>query len=200
MRKVVVYAALAAVAVVGIFAYRSLTGVPPHPAAAAPAPPAVTVARPLVREIVEQDEFTGRFAAVEQVELRARVGGHLESIHFRDGAMVREGDLLCRYGGEEFLVILPGSTQEQAAEVAERLRYSIETQAGAAVRDIPGLSITSSFGVASIKLGAKDAPELIDQADNALYQSKQSGRNRVSLWAGERSVGADAQVPEEAHH
>jgi len=108
------------------------------------------------------------------------------------GASLRDGDLLCRYGGEEFCFILPGSTQEQAAEVAERVRYSIETQAGAAVRDIPGLRITSSFGVASIKLGAKDAPELIDQADNALYESKKSGRNRVSVWSGARSVGAEA--------
>ena len=78
--------------------------------------------------------------------------------------------------------------------VAERVRHSIETQAGAAVRDIPGLRITSSFGVASIKLGAKDAPELIDQADNALYESKKSGRNRVSVWSGARSVGAEAEA------
>lgn len=110
------------------------------------------------------------------------------------GSGLREGDLLCRYGGEEFCFILPGSTIEQATEVAERLRHSIETQAGAAVRDIPGLRITSSFGVASIKLGAKDAPELIDQADNALYESKKSGRNRVSVWSGARSVGAEAEA------
>jgi RND family efflux transporter MFP subunit len=47
-----------------------------------------------VREIVEQDEFTGRFDAVEAVEVRARVGGYLQSIGFRDGAMVREGEVL----------------------------------------------------------------------------------------------------------
>ena len=96
--------------------------------------------------------------------------------------------------------MLPGATPEQADEVAERLRAAIENHAGAAVRDIPGIRITSSFGVASIRSGAKDPAELIDQADNALYQSKQSGRNRVSVWAGERSVGADANVPEVAHH
>lgn len=106
------------------------------------------------------------------------------------GSELREVDLLCRYGGEEFCIMLPGSTPEQALDVAERLRLSIERNAGAAVRDIPGIRITSSFGVASIRLGAKDPAELIDQADNALYQSKQTGRNRVSLWAGERSVGA----------
>lgn len=116
------------------------------------------------------------------------------------GTDLREVDMLCRYGGEEFCIMLPGATPEQAVEVAERLRLAIETNAGAAVRDIPGIRITSSFGVASIRGGAKDPAELIDQADNALYQSKQTGRNRVSLWAGERSVGGDAEVPELAHH
>lgn len=110
------------------------------------------------------------------------------------GSELREVDMLCRYGGEEFCIMLPGSTAEQAAEVAERLRYAIENHAGAAVRDIPGIRITSSFGVASIKLGAKDPAELIDQADNALYQSKQTGRNKVSVWAGERSVSSEVEA------
>lgn len=105
------------------------------------------------------------------------------------GSGLREVDVLCRYGGEEFCILLPGSTAEQAMQVAERLRLSIEKNAGAAVREIPGICITSSFGVASIQRGAKGPAELIDQADNALYESKQNGRNRVSLWTGERSVG-----------
>lgn len=105
------------------------------------------------------------------------------------GSELREVDLLCRYGGEEFCILLPGSTPEQAQDVAERLRAAIEAHAGAAIRDIPGIRITSSFGVASITQGGKDTAELIDQADNALYQSKKNGRNRVSVWAGERSVG-----------
>jgi RND family efflux transporter MFP subunit len=57
-------------------------------------PPPVTVAKPVVKDIVEQDEFTGRFEAVEQVELRARVAGYLEAVRFRDGQIVREGDIL----------------------------------------------------------------------------------------------------------
>ncbi len=57
-------------------------------------PPPVTVAKPVVKDIVEQDEFTGRFEAVDQVELRARVAGYLEAVRFRDGQIVREGDLL----------------------------------------------------------------------------------------------------------
>lgn len=57
-------------------------------------PPKVTVAAPVVREVVENDEFVGRFEAVDSVDLRARVGGYLEGIHFTDGQMVNVGDLL----------------------------------------------------------------------------------------------------------
>jgi RND family efflux transporter MFP subunit len=59
-----------------------------------PAPPAVTVSTPLQKEITEWDEFTGQFAAVDYVEVRARVSGYLTEIHFQDGQMVKQGDLL----------------------------------------------------------------------------------------------------------
>jgi RND family efflux transporter MFP subunit len=58
------------------------------------APPAVTVSHPLEREVVEWDEYTGQFAAVEDVEIRARVSGYLTEIHFQDGQFVKKGDLL----------------------------------------------------------------------------------------------------------
>ena len=57
-------------------------------------PPAVTVSQPIQRELVERDEFTGQFAAKEYVEIRARVSGYLTEIHFEDGQIVKEGDLL----------------------------------------------------------------------------------------------------------
>ena len=63
-------------------------------AAPAPAPPKVTVSRPVVREVIEWDEYTGRLVAVESVEVRARVSGYLQSIHFTDGAIVKKGNLL----------------------------------------------------------------------------------------------------------
>ena len=61
---------------------------------ATPPPPAVTVAAPIERTIVDHDEYVGRFVAVDSVEVRARVSGYLEQIHFKDGQMVKEGDLL----------------------------------------------------------------------------------------------------------
>ena len=56
--------------------------------------PSVTVSKPLQREIVEWDEYTGRFDAVETVEMRARVSGYLTEVHFKDGQAVKQGDLL----------------------------------------------------------------------------------------------------------
>lgn len=64
------------------------------PAAAQQGPMPVTVAKPLVKKITEWDEYTGRFEATNRVEIRARVSGFLESIHFKDGDLVNKGDLL----------------------------------------------------------------------------------------------------------
>jgi RND family efflux transporter MFP subunit len=62
--------------------------------AAAPPPPTVTVAKPIIRELVESKDFTGQFEAVDSVDVRARVSGYLESIDFIDGQIVKKGDLL----------------------------------------------------------------------------------------------------------
>src|SRR5581483_3984874 len=67
-------------------------GAPPQQPAAAP--PAVTVAKPVRQTIIDQDEYVGRFVAVDMVEVRARVSGYLEQVHFQDGQIVKEGDLL----------------------------------------------------------------------------------------------------------
>ena len=63
-------------------------------AAAAPPPPPVTVAQPVKRTVTDWDEFTGRFEAVEEVQVRPRVGGSVTSVEFKDGDMVHTGDLL----------------------------------------------------------------------------------------------------------
>lgn len=60
----------------------------------APLPPSVTVAPPVVERVTDWRVYTGRFEAVERVDIRARVSGHLESIHFNDGQIIRKGDLL----------------------------------------------------------------------------------------------------------
>ncbi len=65
-----------------------------QPPGGGPPPPTVTVAKPIERGITDQDEYVGRFVAVDSVEIRARVSGYLDQIHFRDGQMVKQGDLL----------------------------------------------------------------------------------------------------------
>ena len=79
-----------AVSLAGLLAAMFLPG----EAAAQQQPPVVSVAKPVVREIVEDDEFVGRFQAVDEVAVRARVNGYLDQIHFKDGAIVKKGDLL----------------------------------------------------------------------------------------------------------
>jgi RND family efflux transporter MFP subunit len=72
-----------------------LAGCDGKPAASsAPSPPPVTAARPLQKQITEWDEYTGRFTAVASVEVRARVSGFIDSVHFKDGQVVKQGDLL----------------------------------------------------------------------------------------------------------
>jgi RND family efflux transporter MFP subunit len=73
-------------------------------------PVPVTVAKPVVREIVEDDEFIGRFEAVDQVTIRARVGGYLDQVHFKDGAIVKAGDLLFTIDQRPFQAALDQAT------------------------------------------------------------------------------------------
>ena len=73
------------------------------PGGGPPPPPPVTVAKPVERSVIDRDEYVGRFVAVNSVEVRARVSGYLDQIHFRDGQMVRQGDLLFTIDKRPFL-------------------------------------------------------------------------------------------------
>ena len=90
----------------------------------------------------------------------------------REGA--RDTDLVARYGGEEFVLLLPLTGQEGAAALAERLRTAVEEQPW------PLQAVTASFGVATLRLGEEVGTDLVVRADDALYQSKAAGRNRVT--------------------
>lgn len=86
----------------------------------------------------------------------------------------RSSDIVCRYGGEEFALILPETTAEDAAIVAERARAFIERQQHA-----PGVQLTISIGIASYPGDALDADALVHAADTAMYEAKRAGKNRV---------------------
>jgi len=97
-------------------------------------------------------------------------------------ASLRISDVICRYGGEEFCVILPGMDAEQAHATAMRARANIETMNLTKLFGTSSLQVTASFGITIIDQEVADFAHFIDRADQALYISKNSGRNRVSVW------------------
>ena len=92
---------------------------------------------------------------------------------------VRGADLACRYGGEEFVVVMPDTDAVAAAAIAERLRGIVESFPFHLKEAGKMLSITASLGIACNTSGAETPEQLLKQADRALYEAKNSGRNRV---------------------
>jgi diguanylate cyclase (GGDEF)-like protein len=86
-------------------------------------------------------------------------------------AGIRETDLAVRYGGEEFFILLPQTSVAEAQEIAERIRKSVEEEAG----------LTVSLGISAYRKEMKNREEIIKEADDALYRAKQNGRNRVEV-------------------
>ncbi|HDP70671.1 MAG TPA: GGDEF domain-containing protein [Actinobacteria bacterium] len=93
----------------------------------------------------------------------------------------RDIDIVSRYGGEEFVILLPRASKEQAVVVAERIRKSVETLEFPGNREQPVVKKTISGGVALYPHDAKDAAGLVVKADEALYEAKESGRNKICI-------------------
>ncbi|MBS0508128.1 MAG: diguanylate cyclase [Proteobacteria bacterium] len=106
------------------------------------------------------------------------------------GSGLRTGDLLARFGGEEFCILLAGTSLAQAREIAERLRADIEAHLGQALREHQGVRVTMSFGIEQLGVRKSDIDAVIDLADQALYYSKQNGRNRVTAYEDLPQQGA----------
>lgn len=107
--------------------------------------------------------------------------GHLTGDHVlriaasRMRAAVRPEDKVCRYGGEEFLVLLPDTGVELAVSIAERIRMRLADP----VHEPPGMRLTASAGVSTIKTAETGINPALRRADQALYAAKSSGRNCV---------------------
>ncbi|QTP55369.1 diguanylate cyclase [Billgrantia sulfidoxydans] len=100
---------------------------------------------------------------------------------------LREGDVLCRMGGEEFAVLLPDTPKEAALLIAERLRQALESSPAAVDEEVEPsgqLRYTASMGVTWVNPEASTLKPAIKRADTGLYEAKARGRNRV-VWQGE---------------
>ena len=108
---------LAAAAIVASAVPARAQGAPPA------TPPTVSVAKPIVKTVVEQDDFIGRFDAVDTVDLRARITGYLEAVHFQDGAIVKAGDLLFTIDKRTYVAALR-SAQASVVSAEARTKFA----------------------------------------------------------------------------
>ena len=133
--------------------------------------------RPLTLVMIDIDHFKG----VNDAFGHAAGDMVLAMVAARCRTDVRSIDLVARFGGEEFIVLLPGASLEQAHMIVGRLREAI---AGARVPTIRGeISVTASFGLAAVHPGRVDLETAIRLADEALYEAKNSGRNCIKIRA-----------------
>lgn len=147
--------------------------------------------QPLALVIGDIDHFK-RFNDTHGHEMGNRL---LQAVAGTVDRQLRKLDIACRYGGEEFAVILPGTPLGQASKVAERIRAAVESLM---LEDEAGqpLQVTMSLGVAGFVASQTCTPSrLIDAADAELYSAKAAGRNRVST--AREKLTADQSVTNE---
>ncbi len=126
-------------------------------------PPPVDVATPLVKEVTEWDTFTGRFEAVEHIELRARVSGYLQAVHFVDGQMVNKGDLL--------FTIDPRPFEAEVARTRAEVQRA-QAHLGRAVKDLARAEkLVRSSTVSQERVDDRRADKLAAEAEVAAAQA-----------------------------
>jgi diguanylate cyclase (GGDEF)-like protein len=143
---------------------------------------------PLSVVMFDVDHFktvNDRFGHLRGDEVLAAIGGHL-------ARALRSTDVRCRYGGDEFVLILPETPARGAQQVAEALRQDLGRITVTTDEDDSARPVTISVGVAAAMGGELDAKALIARADSALYQAKAAGRNRVCVAALSSTVAPAA--------
>ncbi len=113
---------------------------------------------------------------------------------------VRDYDIVARFGGEEFAILLPETGIEKACLIAEEIRQTIEDTAFNISTSIDPIRVTMSFGVASLDHQRDDAESFIHQADIALYKAKENGRNQTCVSGKAAAPAYPGQDPPDEHH
>lgn len=108
---------------------------------------------------------------------------------------VREYDLVARFGGEEFAILMPEADIEKAIERAEFIRKAIESAKFIIPTSMDPIKVTMSFGISKRENFGESVTEIIHHADTALYQSKLNGRNASIAYINDRFVGSDSSRP-----
>ena len=103
----------------------------------------------------------------------------LREFSLRIRKSIRNIDLACRYGGEEFVLVMPETDMAVATMVAERLRRRIATEPFSIQQGTRSLEVTISIGIAALGAPTDTAATILKRADEALYRAKRDGRNRV---------------------
>jgi RND family efflux transporter MFP subunit len=160
--------------------------------AVTPPPPQVTVSKPVQREITEWDEFTGQFAAVDFVEIRARVSGYLQEIHFSDGQMVKTGDLLFVIDPRPFEIALATAQAQLDQANAQLENANQELQRAAALQRNNNVSLadlnarqrdqrTSAAAVAAGQAAVRSAQLNLEFTRITAPMDGRVGRHEVSI-------------------
>jgi hypothetical protein len=118
---------------------------------------------------------------------------------------VREYDIVCRFGGEEFAILLPETTLSQAYERAELIRNMVKNIEFTVPTSVTPIRVTMSFGIAQRENFSQTPDEIIHNADLALYHSKLSGRNRSFAYVNDSyldfsTASSEAQTPPNSAH
>jgi two-component system, cell cycle response regulator len=135
-----------------------------------------------------------RFKRVNDTHGHAAGDAVLRQIGERAASALRGGDTIGRFGGEEFVVLLPEADTSEARLVAERIRATVAAEPVATSEVEGGLAVTVSIGVATFLLDGNSEREVLEQADEAMYLAKRMGRNQVRSAEEARHMSADVEL------
>jgi diguanylate cyclase (GGDEF)-like protein/putative nucleotidyltransferase with HDIG domain len=135
-----------------------------------------------------------RFKKVNDTHGHAVGDAVLCEIGVRAGSVLRGGDTLGRFGGEEFVVLLPEADGSEARMVAERIRAAVAAGPVASAEVEGGIAATVSIGLATYPADGPSEEDLLSQADEAMYLAKRLGRNQVRTAEEARHMSADVEM------